>query len=78
MFFLDWVDFQKEYKEKINFKRDISLKDSVNMAGMDFIGRQHDALYDARNTANLLRLVRTPNLYKKTLEKVADTLSAVS
>lgn len=73
-----WYDFQKEYGEKLGLERLVSLKDALMYAGIDAVGRQHDALYDARNTAVLFKTVRIPDLYKKALEKVVNALQTKS
>lgn len=74
----NWFDFQKEYGETLNLENVVSLKNAVMYAGVDFVGREHDALDDARNTATLLKIVRTPELCKKTLEHVIDALTPTS
>lgn len=71
----DWEDFQKEYGKKLNLDNAVSLKNAAMYAGVDFEGREHDALDDARNTATLLRIVRTPELCKQALEHVIDALT---
>ena len=48
------------------------------LTGIDAEGRQHDALFDARNTAVLFKTVRIPDLYKTALEKVVNVLQAKS
>ena len=48
-----WKDYQIEYMNHFNFERLMSLKDAINMAGLDFQGRAHGALADARNTSYL-------------------------
>lgn len=70
-----WSDFQKEYGEKLNLTRSVSLKNAVMYAGLDFEGQEHDALWDARNTAALLKIVRDPKLCKETLEHIIDILT---
>lgn len=70
-----WDDFQKEFGEKLNLSNAISLKNAVMYAGVDFEGAEHDALDDARNTATLLRIVRTPSLCKKALDHVIEALN---
>ena len=42
------------------------------MAGVDFSGREHDALDDARNTAELLQIFRDEELFDKTLRKIKE------
>lgn len=65
-------DLQKEYGETLGLSKAVSLKDAVMYAGVDFSGKEHDALDDAKNTAALLRIVRIPELRKKALESVID------
>ena len=69
-----WIDFQLEYGETIGLQRRTTLTDAVMLSGEDFAGRHHDALYDARNTADLLRMVRIPEKGKSALETVKNAL----
>ena len=73
-FLAAWVDFQKEYDEVIGVERSTSLENAVMLTGRDFEGAQHDALVDARNTAELLRTVRDPERRKKDLGVVIEAL----
>lgn len=70
-----WQDFQKEYDEKLGLNNQVSLKSALMYAGLDFDGMEHDALYDARNTANLFKIVRTPELCEKALDSVIEALN---
>lgn len=70
----EWHDLQKEYGELLGLERPISLKQAIDYAGFDFEGRQHDALFDARNTAYLLSLSRDENRFEKTMKNVLDAL----
>ncbi len=53
--FNHWKDFQTEFGSMLKLERMISLKDAVTLGGLDFSGRAHDGLTDARNTADLYR-----------------------
>ena len=53
-----WADFQKIFTRAVGLKRELSLEQAVNIANIDFEGHQHDALWDARNTAELYRIYR--------------------
>lgn len=53
--FNHWKDYQAEFGSLLNLKRQLSLSDAVLVGGLDFAGRAHDGLVDARNTANLFR-----------------------
>lgn len=74
----DWSDLQKEYSDKLNLPNAISLKKAMLYAGVDGVGKEHDALDDARNTATLLKIMRTPELYKMALERVVEVLTPKS
>ena len=69
---LKWFDFQKEYTEKLGLERIISLKKAMNYAGVDFKGHMHDALCDAKNTAELFAIVRDEERCNKVLKAVMD------
>ena len=53
-----WADFQKIVTRAVGLRRELSLEQAVNIANIDFAGHQHDALWDARNTAELFRIYR--------------------
>lgn len=63
--FRGWRDFQKEFSRLVGFHRAINLQDAVNLGGLDFDGRAHDGLVDARNTANLFRQTRDERMFSK-------------
>lgn len=69
-----WLDFQAEYGHTLGLEHNISLKDAIMYAGEDFCGRQHDALADARNTAELFGIVRDEIKCKKALQNVIEAL----
>lgn len=58
----------------LGLAHNISLKDAVMYAGEDFRGRQHDALVDARNTADLSGIVRDETKCQKSLQHVMEVL----
>ena len=70
-----WNDFQREYGEKLMLHRQVSLKNAVMYAGLDFEGKEHDALCDARNTGILLRIIRDPELCTEMLGKVIEVMT---
>lgn len=73
-----WTDFQNEFDIHLEFERQISLKLALDMAGIDFNGRQHDALDDARNTAKLLRVFKDEELFDQTLRKIEEVMKPSS
>ncbi len=70
-----WSDFQDEFDSHLGFERQVSLKMALEMAGVDFSGREHDALNDARNTAELLHIFKDPSLFDKTLRKIKEAMA---
>lgn len=69
-----WSDFQDEFDSHLGFERQVSLKMALEMAGIDFSGREHDALDDARNTAELLHVFKDENLFDITLRKIKEIM----
>ena len=71
-----WYDFQKEYVEKLGIDRVISLKQALDYAGLDFQGKIHDALWDAKNTADLFAIVRNEVRCNAVLNSVIEAFTA--
>ena len=69
-----WFDFQKEFKEALGLERIPSLEKALNYAGIDFAGRMHDALCDAKNTAELFAIMRNEERCKVVLGAVMEAL----
>ena len=69
-----WYDFQKEYTEKLGLERIISLEKALDYAGVDFKGHMHDALCDAKNTAELFAIVRDEKRCHEMLGVVMEAL----
>ena len=73
-----WYDFQLEYTQKLGLERALSLENALYYAGVDFAGRMHDALCDAKNTAELFAIVRNESRCEKVLKAVMDVLKTKS
>ena len=67
-----WFDFQKEYTEKLGLEQIISLEKALNYANVTFEGRMHDALCDAKNTAELFAIVRNEERCNAVLKTVIE------
>lgn len=52
-FFNQWIDLKEIYIEKGTFKEQFTFGDALVQSGIDFVGRPHSGLDDARNTAAL-------------------------
>lgn len=75
---IEWTDFQKEFDGHLGFERQVSLKLALEMAGIDFSGREHDALDDARNTAELLQIFKDEKMFDLTLRKIEEAMKPTS
>ena len=71
----EWNDFQEEFDTELGFERQISLKLALDMAGIDFLGREHSALDDARNTAKLFYIFRDREMFDMTLKKIEEAMT---
>ncbi len=69
-----WSDFQHEFDTHLGFKKQFSLSMALDMAGIDFTGREHDALDDARNTAELMQVFRDEDAFDMTLRKIKEAM----
>ncbi|MBR2259696.1 MAG: exonuclease domain-containing protein [Blautia sp.] len=67
-----WIDFQKEYKSLFPIEKIMSLDKALELVGIDFEGRAHDALNDARMTANLYRYVNDDDQFAELQRRVRE------
>lgn len=74
----NWDDFQYKFDSRLNFEKQVKLSTALNMAGIDFEGREHDALDDARNTAELLKVFSDSELFDLTLQKIEEVMTPTS
>lgn len=69
-----WYDLQKEYCSMLGLQRMITLHAAVGAMGEAFVGRMHDALWDAENTARIFVLSRNETKFKQIMKPVLDVL----
>ncbi len=72
----NWTDFQLEFGQIIGINRPISLEKALELAGLDFDGKAHDALCDARNTALLFVHTENDKDFHKMLDKIDEVFQA--
>ena len=70
----EWEDFQKEFDSYLGSEKQLSLSMALDMAGINYKGREHDALDDARNTAELLQVFQDRDLFDKTIKLIKEAL----
>ena len=74
VYLTEWNDFQEEFDVELGFDKKVSLSLSLDMAGIDFLGREHSALDDARNTAKLFHVFKDREMFDITLSKIAEAM----
>lgn len=67
-----WKDFQQEYCDLFPMDHVMSLEKALNYCGLEFRGRAHDGLNDARATADLFRAIHDKEAFARFQEKVLD------
>ena len=59
----NWIDCQKTFSQKMNNERSYKLSEALILADIDYDEGEHDALVDAKNTAQLfIKMEREPEL----------------
>ncbi len=71
-----WFDFQKEFMQVMELEHVLSLEKALNYAGVEYKGHMHDALWDAKNTAELFEIIRVEDKYNMVLKGIKETLKA--
>ena len=74
VYLTEWNDFQEEFDVELGFDKQVSLSLALDMAGIDFLGRGHSALDDARNTAKLFHVFKDRGMFDITLSKIAEAM----
>lgn len=69
-----WKDYQAIFMNMVDLTRAISLEHALDYAGIGFEGKMHDALYDARNTANLYRESSDVNEFRRIRDSIRTCL----
>ena len=70
-----WQDFQQEFCELLNLRNVMNLGRAVTLAGLDFSGREHDGLADARTTSLLYVESRDSRSFDRLRRLVIDAFS---
>ena len=73
-----WKDFQEEYCRLFPWDHVLSLKKAVSFCGLEYKGRAHDGLNDARATADIFRFIHDKASFNAFQEKVLSHLKPSS
>lgn len=66
----NFIDIQEIFGERVGIENRINLTKALNMIGLEFNGKEHGALADAINTAQILKEIETNQDIKKTIDNI--------
>ena len=66
----NYIDIQEIFGERVGIENRLNLTKALNMIGLEFNGREHGALADAINTAQILKESDTNQDIKKTIDNI--------
>ncbi len=71
----EWVDFQHAFDKMLRMERQISLKEAMLVGRLHPIGKQHDGLADAYNTARLFAKVHRQQIFCLDLQPISSYMT---
>lgn len=66
----NYIDIQEIFGERVGIENRLNLTKALNMIGLEFNGREHGALADVINTAQILKEIETNQDIKKTIDNI--------
>ena len=70
-----WHDFQQDFCDLLHLEKVLNLGRAVTLAGLDFSGREHDGLADARTTSRLYVESRDSKSFDRLRRLVIDAFA---
>ncbi|MDF2611875.1 MAG: exonuclease [Lachnospiraceae bacterium] len=70
----EWKDYQSEFCDLLGFEKIISMESAINAIGENFVGRMHDALWDARNTASIYALTKDIDQFNRIMKPIREAM----
>ena len=67
-----WIDYQKEFGERLESTRLYKLAEALDLSEIDTEGNLHDGLDDALNTARLIGKLEMHKNYRTVLERIRE------
>lgn len=67
-----WVDFQRSFDQMLGLKNQYALEDAMNISRLQVMGRMHDGLCDAYNTARLFIKVHRQSAFSFELVPICE------
>lgn len=73
----NWVDFQRIFCDLLGIEKRVALKHAINAIQSEFDGEEHDALWDARNTAKIFALSKNEAEFQRIMGPVIEAFKPV-
>ena len=73
----NWVDFQRVFCDLLGIEKRVALKHAINAIQSEFDGDEHDALWDARNTAKIFALSKNEAEFQRIMGPVIEAFKPV-
>lgn len=75
--FDEWSDFQRSFDRMLGLKNQFALEDAMKISRVEFMGKMHDGLCDAYNTARLFKKVQRQSTFELELVPIITYTEAV-
>ena len=73
-----WEDFQRTFCDLLGIEKRVALKHAINAIQSEFDGAEHDALWDARNTAKIFALSKNETEFQRIMGPVIEAFKPVT
>lgn len=74
----EFIDLQDIFNNKINLERRVSLSNALKYVDIEFEGYEHDALFDAENTAKLYIAMEDDKKVQDIIHKISELFNQKS
>lgn len=68
----NWIDFQHSFDQMLGLERQYSLKEAMKIGNLCYLGRMHDGLCDAYNTARLFAKIHKQAVFRLELVPIIE------
>lgn len=75
--FAEWIDLQRTFDEMLDIKNQTSLDNALRITSLKLMGKAHNGLTDAYNTARLFIKLQTQKIFEMKLHVIAKESATV-
>lgn len=70
-----WFDLQQIVDDMLHLSKNLALEKALSACDIAFVGQQHSACDDARNTARLYQIMQNPEEFRKRMQPLIDFMT---